>query len=301
MKNDIYKTRDAVGVFLQSLKDCIVMIVYDLETTGLSPVSNHIIQISARKCFVSEEGLEEAENKTWYINPGYSLPEKIVQLTGITDDFLADKPPESAVAKEIIDFFGYEPVSGYNNNKFDDKFMVQMFERYGASFSPKISIDLYTVVKDVIDPGETENKKLLTITKYFGLESAISQFHNAQGDTLATLLCFNKCIELCRRKHNETCQVQIQCTVKSISPWKNPKDWRQQRIYVETDSVTFWFDVLNRVWNLNSKTDRITRYDVADIIKQVLSLTGCADEEAFSKLNKRIINQFFHKNVKTGT
>lgn len=295
MKNDTYKVRDAVAFFLQALNDCIMMIVYDLETTGLSPVANHIIQVSARKCFVSDEGLEEAESRTWYINPGYALPEKIVQLTGITDSFLADKPPEDAVAAEIIDFFGCEPVIGYNNGKFDDKFMVQLFERYGASFSPEVSIDLYTVIKDVIDPGETENKKLPTITKYFGLDGEISQFHNAEGDTMATLLCSNRCIGLCREKQNETYQKQIKCTVKSISPWKSRYDWRKQRIYVETDSGTFWFDAINRIWNLDSKTDRIARYDVADIIRQVLSLTGCADEETLAKLDKKVANPSFQE------
>lgn len=295
MKNDTYKTRDASEIFLQSLNDCIMMIVYDLETTGLSPVANHIIQISARKCFVSDEGLEEAESRTWYINPGYSLPQKIVQLTGITDSFLADKPPESAISKEIIEFFGYEPVSGYNNNRFDDKFMVQLFERYGSSFSPEVSIDLYAVVKDVIDPGETENKKLQTITKYFGLDDEVSQFHNAEGDTMATLLCFNRIIELCRQKQNETYENQIQCTVKSVSPWKNPNNWRQQRIYVETDSATFWFDALNKTWNLNSKTDRIARYDVTDIIQQALSLTGCPDEDTFAKLDRKVTNPILYQ------
>lgn len=289
---NIYKVRNMKDFLLQSLDDCMLMIVYDCETTGLSPIANHIIQLSARKCIVSEYGLEEAESRNWYIKPGYALPEKIVRLTGITDDFLADKPMESEVANEIIEFFEFEPVAGYNNVKFDDKFMAQMFERYGAFFSPEISVDLYGVVKDVIEPGETENKKLPTITKYFGLEDEISRFHNAEGDTLATLLCFNKCVELCRTKKNEEYENQITCTVKSISPWTNPRDWRQQRIYVETDHATFWFDVLKGIWYLKSKTDQIARYDVANVIKQVLSLTGC-DENAFAKLKSKVINQDF--------
>lgn len=293
MKKDIYKVRNMKDYLLQSLDDYMIVIVYDLETTGLSPINNHIIQLSARKCFISNEGLEEAENRNWYINPGYALSAKIVQLTGITDDFLADKPPESEVANEIMEFFGCEPVVGYNNVKFDDKFMVQLFDRYGRAFSPEASIDLYAVVKDVIDPGDTENKKLPTITKYFGLEHEISQFHNAEGDTLATMLCFNRCVDLCRTKKNEEYQNQIPCIVKSISPWTNPRDWRQQRIYVETDNATFWFDVLNRTWNLSSKSDRIARYDVADMIQQVLSLTGSEDENTFAKLNRKVFNPGF--------
>lgn len=293
MNKDIYKTRDVRDFFLQSLNECMTMVVYDCETTGLSPVANHIIQLYARKCFVCADGLEEAESRNWYINPGYALPEKIVKLTGVTDDFLADKPSECEVVFEIIDFFGSEPVVGYNNIKFDDKFMTQLFERYGASYAPEVSVDLYAVVKDIIDPGETENKKLLTITKYFGLEDEISQFHNAEGDTLATMLCLNKCVNLCRTKKNEACQNQIMCTVKSISPWTNPNNWRQQRIYVETNSVTLWFDVLNRTWNLNSKTDHIARYNIENVIEQVFSLTDSQDEDAFSKLDRKITNPWY--------
>lgn len=290
MNRDIYKTRNVKDFFLQSIDECMMMIVYDCETTGLSPVANHIIQLSARKCFVCDDGLEEAESRNWYINPGYALPEKIVQLTGINDDFLADKPSEGEVANEIIEFFGSEPVVGYNNVKFDDKFMTQLFERYGASYVPDVSVDLYAVVKEVIDPGETENKKLSTIVRYFGLEDEISQFHNAESDTLATMLCLNKCVDLCRKKKNESYHNQITCIVKSISPWTNPRDWRQQRIYVETNNATFWFDILNRTWNLKSKTDCIVRYNVKNVIQQVLSLTGSENEDAFAKLNRKVTN-----------
>lgn len=67
-------------------------IVYDLETTGLNPAINHPIQVAARLCAVSPYGLDEICSQSWYINPGYQLPQKIVELTGITDRFLATQP-----------------------------------------------------------------------------------------------------------------------------------------------------------------------------------------------------------------
>ena len=101
MGKEFYRSGNTAEKFLRSLKENMAVMVYDCETTGLSPEKNHIIQLSARKCFVSEEGFEEMESRTWYICPGYALPEKIVELTGITDEFLSGMPKEAEVFHEI--------------------------------------------------------------------------------------------------------------------------------------------------------------------------------------------------------
>lgn len=288
MKREFYKSRNFVESFLKFLGENITVIVYDCETTGLSPDTNHIIQLHARKCFVSNKEIEEAECRNWYINPGYALPDKIVELTGITDEFLEDKPREEDVIDEIVEFFGNEPVCGYNNIKFDDKFLENLFARYGYEFDPEDSLDVYLVIRDIVDPGETENRKLQTITEYFGFAEQINQFHNAEGDTMATMLCFNRCISLCREKENDSYQNRITCIVKSVAKWQNPRNWKQQRVYVETDNATFWFDTFEHTWNTKQENGRICQYDIEDVIKQTLSLTGLTNEEELAGFNGKV-------------
>lgn len=175
-------------------------------------------------------------------NPGYALPEKIVELTGITDDFLAGMPKEAEVIHEIAGFFKGMPVMGYNNIQFDDQFMDAMYTRNGLTFAPQESIDIYKVVKAVILLDETVNYKLGVITKYLGFDDRNSQFHNAEGDTMATLLVAGSCIDRCREKCRKSAQRLIRTKVVRIARWENLRNQRQKRIYVETEDTTVYFD-----------------------------------------------------------
>ena len=288
MSQSVYTSRTVKDSFLTSIRDNFIILVYDLETTGLDEHKNHIIQLSVRKCIVLDHGLEEIEAKAWWINPGYALPDKITQLTGITDDFLADKPFEAEVIEEIIQYFDDYAVLGYNNIKFDDRFMEVLFKRYGGIFRPWESIDLYLVVKNVIEPGVTENQKLVTITRYFGYADRIEQFHNAEWDTLATLLCCNRLIGLCRQSLAGPNDRLIKCKVQSITRWENKYQKRDKRIYITTDRITFFFDLYHQTWN-TEKTEQIAQYDLEEVIRQVLELANVSDEKELSKFRGHLV------------
>lgn len=200
MSNESYKFSKVQDALFHILSGLDFLIVYDCETTGFQPAENHIIQLSARLCCVMKDGfLEEVGQAEWYINPGYCLPDKITELTGISDEFLREKPFEKEVFQEIANFFCRDAILGYNNHKFGDLFLKNMYSRYGYLFAPSMSIDLYKIIKDVLEPGETENKKLSTVAAYFGFTEDVEKFHNASGDTMATLLCFNRCLELYKK------------------------------------------------------------------------------------------------------
>ena len=218
------------------------------------------------------------ESRAWYINPGYALPEKIVELTGITDDFLVGMPREAEVIHEIAGFFKDMTVVGYNNLQFDDPFMDAIYTRNGLVFAPQESIDIYKVVKAVILPGETVNYKLGSITNYLGLADGITQFHNAEGDTMATLLVANGCIDRCREKCRKSAQRLIRTKVVRIARWENPRNQRQKRIYVETEDTTLYFDCLTHVWSTKEISDMISRYDMEYVILQVMKATNCHSE-----------------------
>lgn len=284
-----YKCNSVRDDFQNALKNNVLIIIYDIETTGLSAEKNHIIQIAAKKCFTSENGLEAVEEMCWYMNPGYALPDTIKELTGITDEFLADMPFEAELIDEIAVFFDTEAVCGYCNDKFDNKFMTSLFERYGYAFSPVQSVDIYNVAKDLISPKDICNYKLRTVVEYFGFGQDIAQFHNAESDTLATMLCANQFASMYLEMEGSTYENLIRCSVKNIAYWENPRNWKQKRIYVETDNAVFYYDILNRIWCMQDTQDRIGRYDMDEVVFQALLYTCTADLNEFSKFKDRLI------------
>ncbi len=85
-------------------------VALDLETTGLDPERDAIIEIAA--VLFDESGPRE----TWHtlIDPGRAIPEAITRLTGITDDMLADAPPLAAVLDDLAAFVGNVPLIGHH-------------------------------------------------------------------------------------------------------------------------------------------------------------------------------------------
>ncbi len=87
-----------------------VWVSIDLETTGLSPEGDEIIEVGAVK-FAGERILDEFET---FVNPGRRLSEFIRRYTGITQDDVDRAPPFSAVAPKLGAFIGSAPILGHN-------------------------------------------------------------------------------------------------------------------------------------------------------------------------------------------
>ena len=86
------------------------LVVIDIETTGLDPVKDAIIEIGAVR-------VEKDQTKTTWqklINPGRLIPPEITQLTNITNEMIRTAPPLKAVIQELVDFCGSVPVVGQN-------------------------------------------------------------------------------------------------------------------------------------------------------------------------------------------
>ncbi len=105
-------------------------IVFDIETTGLSHINDRITEIGA----LLISGGEIKERFSSFINPHIPIPDKIVKLTGITDDMVADAPDESVVVKQFLDFAGGRMLVAHNAN-FDVSFIRTVAERNGYIFN----------------------------------------------------------------------------------------------------------------------------------------------------------------------
>lgn len=164
------------------------LVVYDLETTGLSPQNDRIIEIAAVKYGVApSDGDYVFTEKGVYhqlINPGVPLPQTITEITGLTDAALADKPLEADCVDEIALFFDGCILSGYNITTFDNGFMTEYFARFGYAFDAAYVVDGIKMARNRLRYKEdVENFKLTTVGAYYGISF---NAHSALEDTRTT-------------------------------------------------------------------------------------------------------------------
>ena len=101
-------------------------VVFDFETTGFNAGGeDSIIEIGAVKI---KDGVI-LERYDELINPGRPLPDKIVELTNITDEMLKDKDNEEDAVKRFIEWFGDLPMVAHNA-KFDVSFLEMAYKKY---------------------------------------------------------------------------------------------------------------------------------------------------------------------------
>ena len=86
------------------------LVALDIETTGLDPKNDKIIEIGAVR--FSGSKIEGEFNSL--INPGKNIPPFISQLTGITDAMVRGAPPVEEVIEQLANFVKDTPVVGHN-------------------------------------------------------------------------------------------------------------------------------------------------------------------------------------------
>lgn len=119
-----------------------IFVIFDIETTGLSPRNCGITQIGAVK-YLSGEILDRFET---YVNPGMPIPENITQLTGITDEMVKDAPSQCDAVKAFLDFAeGHMLVA--HNAQFDIGFIRRVTEdnriRFENPYLDTVSLSRY--------------------------------------------------------------------------------------------------------------------------------------------------------------
>lgn len=87
-------------------------IVFDTETTGLSPIDGHrLVEIG---CVELINKVETGRHFHAYFNPGRSMPSEAEAVHGLSATFLSDKPVFSAVSRELMMFIGESPLVAHN-------------------------------------------------------------------------------------------------------------------------------------------------------------------------------------------
>ena len=103
-------------------------VVFDIETTGFSPVNNKIIEIGAVKI---RQG-EITDRFSVFVNPGVPIPFEIEKLTSINDSMVMDAPPIEVILPQFLEFCQDAVLVAHNAN-FDMSFIMENAKRQGIS------------------------------------------------------------------------------------------------------------------------------------------------------------------------
>lgn len=167
-----------------SAKSMNTYIVLDLETSGLDYKIDKIIEIGAVK--TNSKG-EILDTFSYIIKQDIKLNKKIVNLTGIKDEDLADGKDEIEVLEELIDFIGNYKLVGYNF-AFDIKFLNIFLKQNGLQVIENQCYDLMEYVKK--ENLFMKNYKLQTALNKYGIEH--TQKHRALDDARITAILSSK-------------------------------------------------------------------------------------------------------------
>ncbi len=169
--------------------------VFDIETTGFSPRNNKIIEIGAVKI----RNNEIVDTFSELINPEVSIPDKIIELTGITDPMVENMPLIDDVLPRFIDFIG-DSILVAHNADFDMSFIRTKLAMLDGRKINNPVLDTLALSRTMYQ--DLKNHRLNTIAKY--LDVCLKNHHRAVDDSEATANILKKSIETLNEQGIET-------------------------------------------------------------------------------------------------
>lgn len=167
------------------------IIIFDVETTGLSFTKDRLTEIGA----VKVKNMQVTDSFNTMVNPMMHIPENITELTGISDADVADAPHEDEAVRKFMEFCGDRPVLAAHNATFDTNFINEACRRNNITFDYNW-LDTLILCQAMIP--ELGRHKLNLVAKHLKLGKF--DHHRASNDALMLAKIY---IELVGRLINE--------------------------------------------------------------------------------------------------
>ncbi|SEF45583.1 DNA polymerase-3 subunit alpha [Caloramator fervidus] len=169
-------------------------VVFDIETTGFNANKDEIIEIGAVKI----KDFKIVDKFSALINPEREISKEIIELTGITNEMISDKPRLGEVLPLFLEFIGDAPVVAHNA-KFDTSFIREKSKKLNLKFENTV-IDTLTLSRWLLP--ELKKHKLNIIAEYLGVK--LENHHRAVDDAEATANIFIKFLNMLKEKGANT-------------------------------------------------------------------------------------------------
>ncbi len=205
--NDFFKVIYGVEAYLvDDLKEIVTgdkgqdldgsFVVFDIETTGFSPVKNRIIEIGAVRV---EQGAITGRYSV-FVNPDVPIPFEIEKLTGINDEMVVDAPPIETILPEFLKFCEGAVLVAHNAN-FDMSFILENAARQNISLDATY-VDTLGIARILLPHQAKHTLDAVAKTLHISLEN----HHRAVDDAEATAEIFVKFIAMLKEQGTDTLQ-----------------------------------------------------------------------------------------------
>lgn len=170
-------------------------VVFDLETTGISPMRDEVIEISAVKV---RDG-KIADTFSTLVNPGRSIPKAASSVNHITNDMVADAPNMQEALQKFIDFVSTDVLVGHNIHAFDMKFIQRDAKRYFDKEMENDYIDTLQMARKCLP--QLAHHRLVDLSEYFHFSTEGA--HRALCDCMMNQKCFEELAKI-QKTHSVT-------------------------------------------------------------------------------------------------
>ena len=224
-------------------------VCFDLETTGLDPLYNEIIEIGALKV---RDG-KVAERFMEFIHPQEEISPMITNLTGITNEMVANARPADAVISDFLEFCEDDILIGHNVG-FDYSFMKSGASNLGLTFE-KFGIDTFKIAQRTLK--SLPSKSLSSLCEYYQIENKAA--HRAYYDALATAKLYQTLAHYFENEDPSLFKPQkLTYKIKKVQPATAKQVALLQRLCSQKKKVPEW------------NPDTITRSEASRLIDSLL-------------------------------
>jgi len=184
------------------------IIALDLESTGSIPSESYITQLAIQRIRLIDGEYKKVSEWKTYIKPPIPIPQDIIEITGITDEMVADAPTFEQIADKTVKALRGCDIMAYNGWKLDLPLLAEECDRCGIPF---LKINEFTL----IDPFTIfciEEPRTLTAAVKFYTGEVLEDAHDAMNDVNGMVKVFNA--QLKRYEH-------IPDTIEDFNKYQN--------------------------------------------------------------------------------
>ena len=251
-------------------------VVFDFETTGFNAGgADSIIEIGAVK-IKNGEILEKYDE---LINPGRPLPQKIIDVTNITDEMLEGKDNEENAIKRFIAWFGDCPMVAHNA-KFDVSFLEMAYKKYNLGTFTNPVIDTLELSRTM--DNTYARHSLSALVKRYEVPWDESAHHRGDYDAEGTALVFHKMLKKLSNRNIETMD-QLDTLVSKDEIHKYGRAYHVNLLVKNKIGLKNLFKLISLAnTTYLYKTPRILRSEIERHREGILVGSGCYESEVFT-------------------
>ncbi|WP_418746807.1 exonuclease domain-containing protein [Frisingicoccus sp.] len=228
-------------------------VCFDLETTGLSPEKDEIIEIGAVK--VAEGKVIDRFSR--FVKPDNPISPLVTSLTGISNDMVANAGPTDRTIYDFLYFCEEYPVVGHNL-MFDYRFTYRYAKKYYMDFK-KEGLDTLKIARKVLP--ELPSRSLESLCDHYGIVNVSA--HRAYHDALATAKLY------------QTLKYYFGASEAKLFN-AEPLVWKQKKVQPATNRQKEYLKELAKYHRIevNSDLESLTRSEASRLIDKILFQYG---------------------------